>query len=140
MKTLKFPRSVVFGPLEYGGVVWESMETVQIYEHINLYLHHVKKNDEMAKLINITQDTEQFIQGMSTPIMEVNKIPTYVEDSLITSLQRLLIKNKMKISTYKQWVPQPKRKNNIVLIDYLKTKIFTITICSISITVDYIYK
>ena len=92
MKTLKFPRSVVFGPLEYGGVVWESMETVQIYEHINLYLHHVKKNDEMAKLINITQDTEQFIQGMSTPIMEVNKIPTYVEDSLITSLQRLLIK------------------------------------------------
>ena len=107
----KFSRAVVFGHIKFGGLGWESMRQVQVYEVIKLFLVHMKLNKELRSLIMVSLETEQLRQGVETPILEQStKVKEYVEQSWIVNLQKILVDHGMKIRLTTQWTPTKKRK------------------------------
>ena len=93
-----FPRGVVFTSVRYGGLGWEHMRTTQTYEFINLFLKHIKMNDEMSKLIRISLEKAQQQAGVSSPILERSTvIKPYVDNNWIYCLHKLLMEGSMTI-------------------------------------------
>ena len=114
---MKFPRQIVHGPLKYGGIGWESMRTAQILETTNLYLKHVKLDDEVGRLIKINQQTAQLIAGTGTSILDTTVPIEYVPPCWIMGLHDMLIEHKMSIVNWNEWIPQIQREDDQILMD-----------------------
>ena len=75
-----FPRAVINGPTELGGLGWEKHRTVQVYEGLNLLLRSLKRKNELGNLLRIsTIETKQLILGIGQQILDGAMIPSYAE-------------------------------------------------------------
>ena len=68
-----FPRQVVHGPKRYGGMAWESCQSVQIVEKIKFIMTHMRRDDKLGNLLKILIDTLQLKAGLSEPILVTDK-------------------------------------------------------------------
>ena len=83
----KFPRAVVFGHENFGGLGWGNTRQIQTYETIKLFLSYMKMENELSKLMRISLELEQLRQGTQKPIMEVSKkSPVYAEIGWIVNI------------------------------------------------------
>lgn len=102
----QFPRDVIFGSARLGGLEWETMRSIQVYEMINIFIEHVKMNDMLGKLLLISTETQQLIAGTEKPILCSEEEIKYVNKVWITRLRDILIENKLKIQIYNVWHPK----------------------------------
>ena len=116
----KFPRAVVFCHENSGGLGWENMRQIQVYESIKLFLTHMKLDNELSKPMRNSLELEQLRQGKAIPILEAQQeSPQYAEKSWIVNLQNLLAEQNMSIKLVDQWLPSIQRKNDKILMEIL---------------------
>ena len=65
-----FPRAVVHGPARYGGMQWETCWSLQVSEKIKFFLSHIRKSDDVGKLLQILTESVQLQAGISEPVLE----------------------------------------------------------------------
>ena len=116
----RMPRAVVFGPAQYGGMGWEEINTTAMYEATNLALKHLKRDDDVGKLIKINIETTQLLAGVGTPVLELNTCIKYLEDSWIMTLHNHLINTGMHLVTQDTWVPNIQRVNDNIIMDMVQ--------------------
>ena len=84
-----FPRAIVFGPKEYGGMQWESCHSMQVVEKIKFFITHVRRMDKIGKLIQILTETVQLCAGLHTPILETRiDWPSWTETTWISNIKQ----------------------------------------------------
>ena len=64
-----FPRKVVFGPVRFGGMAWESCLSVQIMEKINFIITHMRRMDKLGNLLKILLEVLQLQSGLCENIL-----------------------------------------------------------------------
>ena len=113
----QFPRTVCFGPKRYGGLGWEKLRSVQIYEHVLLLLRHLKMEDGVSKLMKIALDNQQLLSGISKPILESTVDIYYVEDNWIMTLRKLIIEAGIQLRIHGLFKIRPTRENDMSIME-----------------------
>lgn len=66
----KMPRAVVFGPVRYGGMRWESPYSILLHAQIKMLIGSLRLNDTVGKLIRLQLRWLQVLAGTTTPVLE----------------------------------------------------------------------
>ena len=88
-----FPRKVVFGPSELGGLEWDNFHSLKCTEQIKVVLGHLRQDTNLGKLIRINIETVQLLSGSSVPIFHMKEHLNYIEDAWIVSLHHSLVES-----------------------------------------------
>ena len=67
---MRFPRAVVFGTETYGGMGWQSMNAVQIFEKIKSFVRNIRSGTRLGSLLEIATATAQLHAGISDSILK----------------------------------------------------------------------
>jgi len=83
-----FPRAVVYGPIELGGLGIRSLYVEQGIAKISLYLRQLSSESELGKCLRIATRTQQLEAGVSWDILERPAITIpYLTTTWITALR-----------------------------------------------------
>jgi hypothetical protein len=66
------PRSIIYGPMAYGGLGITSLEVYQVTKHIELFQGHLRRCDEVATSLRIQLATQQLELGCGTFFLNNN--------------------------------------------------------------------
>ncbi len=113
----KFPRAVVFGPPEYGGLDWANIAVVVLYEKIKMFIGSVRLQDNVGRMIEIQLSWLQLIAGITIPILQMDVFLKYLPLCWMTNLHYHLVEHGLQIEVSAAWHPKPQRKNDRVLMD-----------------------
>ena len=69
---MRFPRAVVFGTSTYGGMGWESMNSIQIYEKIKSFIRNIRTSTRLGNLLQVATSTAQIHAGISDSILKTD--------------------------------------------------------------------
>jgi hypothetical protein len=64
--------AVQHGPLKLGGMEVFSLETEQGIQHTKMLLSHVKKQDQVGRMVLLSLDQLQLQAGVSWPVLSCN--------------------------------------------------------------------
>ena len=103
----KMKRTAVYAPLEYGGINFPSIETIQDQKGIALVMRQLQMGKEIALDLKILIGRAQLESGMIRPIMDDTEtmIP-YLEPGLIRHLRERLGEMKGSIVIEEIWYPE----------------------------------
>ena len=84
----KMKRIAVYAPLEYGGINYPSIETIQDQKGIGLVMRQLQLGKDISQDLRILIQTAQLESGMTTPILDdtIPRLP-YMEPGHIMHLR-----------------------------------------------------
>jgi len=111
----KTPRSIVYGPLQHGGLQVPNLYTSQGIQKIRMFLGHTRKQDRTGTILAIALGVSQQEIGIHIPILEsdYDTYSKYSSDSWIQRLWQFLHSVQAKIILQTPWVPSPRYKNDV---------------------------
>ena len=113
----KFPRAVVFGPQIYGGLSWNNIEVVLIFEKLKMLIGSIRLQDTVGRMLELQLTWIQLFVGTSVPFLEANRPFPYLPDGWLHNLQNYLLMNEITVEIYNTWVPRKQRSDDRVLMD-----------------------
>ena len=116
----KMPRAVVFGPAKYGGMQWESPYSITLYEQLKIFIGSIRLGDTVGKILKIQLQWLQIHAGTSVPIMEESTGLNYIQDCWLKALHLKMVESNVKVHIADIWIPTKIRKNDIIIMDYVK--------------------
>ena len=66
---MRFPRAVVFGSIAYGGMGWDSLFNVMLYEKVKILVKNIRKNTRLGNILRIAIETTQLHAGISDEVL-----------------------------------------------------------------------
>ena len=116
----KFPKRVLRGPQEYGGMGDPSYYTIQGYKQLQLLIGHVRDNDEVGTMIRQEIELLQITAGVSKPIMHResdSEWKHWVEPTWITAIKTFLTGINAGLHFTDEWLPACPRKGDAFIMD-----------------------
>ena len=113
----RMPRAVVYGTDQYGGMEWDAIGIVFLYEKLKLLIGSVRLQDTVGRLMNVQLSWLQLFSGISTPLFEANMVVPYLPKGWLTNLHGHLVYNNIQVVLAAGWVPSKQRSNDRVLMD-----------------------
>jgi ribonuclease HI len=113
-------RSIIHGPIKFGGVNLPHVYTYQCIGQLELFLGHIRSQDKTSELIMISISNLQLIVGSSTSFFNL-PFPQYAKwviPGWLTSLWKFLHRVNFSLQIKRQWTPIPQRENDIMLMDF----------------------
>ena len=117
------PRAVVFGPTEYGGMAWDSIIAILIFEKIKFLIGSIRLQDKVGKMMQIHLTWIQIFAGCSWPILKANKLVTYLPLGWVMVLHQYLVQYQIQVEVWGLWTPSPRRENDRVIMDIVQQQI-----------------
>jgi len=117
-------RSIVFDPLNYGGLCLPHLYTLQSLGQLTLFLGHLRVEEKMSKLICISLMHLQLLIGSTQLVLTISYKPygNWVEKGWLTSLWQFLIKVNLHVRVTNSWTPFLTREHEIALMNYFLTQ------------------
>ena len=119
----KFPRAVVFGLPIYGGMGWENIVGLALYEKLKILIGSLRLYDNLGKMIHIQLTWLQVFAGCSVPILQSKLALPYLPVSWLTNIHTQLVEHDVQVELSSGWVPSIQRHNDEVLMDIVLTQI-----------------
>ena len=119
----KMPRSVIFGPVEYGGLEWDDCLLISIYEKLKLLIGSIRLQDKLGRMLEIQLTWLQLFAGSSTPLLEEKKYICYLPEGWIKHLHKLLVDTNITVEMSNGWYPKIQRSNDRVIMDIVQSSI-----------------
>ncbi len=119
----KFPRAEVFGLAIYGGIDWENIVGLNLFEKLKMLIGSVRLQDNLGKMIMIQSTWLQVVAGCSVPLLQsITEIP-YLPVSWLTNIHSHLVENDIQVELAAGWLPSIQRSNDRVLMDIVHKQI-----------------
>jgi hypothetical protein len=117
-------RSIIHGPILYGGMNLPSLFTLQGLAQLKFLIGHLRAQDKTCKLILIAHGTLQLVVGTTTNFLNLPFNPTQIlgTSSWLMSVWYFMSKLNIKLDIKQAWLPQPPQSTDINLMDYFLTK------------------
>jgi hypothetical protein len=124
-----YPRAVVFGPRDMGGLELRDLYVEQGVAQIMLIMEHVYNETETGRLLTISLDTLQMEAGTSGLLL-MDTLPSlrYLPNCWIQSLRDFLRSNNLQLHLSAPWNFRLSRKGDAFLMDVFRTSGFFTTI------------
>ena len=116
----KMPRAVVFGPLKYGGMQWQSPYSITLYEQLKLLIGSIRLRDTVGTILRVQLQWIQLHAGTSIPLLEESHNISYLQDCWLKSLHVKMVDSQIKVVVAESWVPTKRRENDIIIMDYVR--------------------
>ena len=113
----KLPRAVVFGPAKYGGMEWENITVLTVYEKLKTLIGSIRLQDKLGQMILIKLDWLHLFAGVSTPLLTRRTIIPYLPRGWLVGIHHLLVDTDIQVEIGDRWLPTPQRKDDRVLMD-----------------------
>lgn len=113
-------RSIIFGPVEFGGLNLPDVYCSQTISQLTLFLSHLRAHDKTGRLILISMSYLQITIGSNISFLH-KPFTTYtkwIDQNWLTSLWRALHKSKLIVQVKREWRPSLPRTHDIFLMDY----------------------
>lgn len=106
-------RVPLYAPIEYGGIGYPCLESIQDKKGVTLFLRQLQWDKELAMDQRILLTVAQLESGLTSPILEETalKLP-HLEEGLISHPRTLLNVMKGKILIEDQWCPMLQREGD----------------------------
>ncbi len=113
-------RSIVFGPIKYGGLSIKTLFSIQSIGQLTLFTGHQQEKDKTATLLNISLSYTQLLAGTSASILSLpfNTYGVWLESCWLTSFWRFLQRSQLTITLTKQWLPPHVRTGDVALMEH----------------------
>jgi hypothetical protein len=114
-------RSIIFGPLEYGGITLPHLFALQSLSQLNLIIGHLRMQDKTGTLILILMSHLQLLVGFSTSFLHLPfpKYAKWLDHGWLLLVWQVLHRVKIKVMVRDQWLPTMHR-----LLHILKKQIY----------------
>ena len=119
----KFPRAVVFGPEEYGGLAWDELSVLNIYEKLKLLIGSIRLQDKLGAMFIIQLTWLQLFAGIGVPILEHDSLIPYLPEGWLTNVFTHLVTLGVKVQLSSGWLPTLQRQNDRILMDIVHSQI-----------------
>jgi len=144
----KTPRSIVYGPLQHGGLQVPNLYTSQGIQKIRMFLGHTRKQNRTGTILAIALGVAQQEIGIHIPILE-SDYETYSDfssKSWVQCLWQFLHSIHAKIILQNPWVPSPGYKNDVNIMyrvsemNISKEQKYKVNICRIYLRVYFLWE
>jgi hypothetical protein len=100
-------RSIVFGPIEYGGLAIKTLYSIQSIGQLTLYVGHGREKHKTSTLLNISLSFMQLSVGTCTSVLKLpfSTYGVWLESSWLGSFWRFLQRASLSINLTPQWLP-----------------------------------
>jgi hypothetical protein len=116
-----FPRAVVFGPREAGGLNLTHMYTEQGSQKVKTLLEHVRSESGMGNLMRYNLNWLQLHSGRSTPLLESNDEVKYLDKNWLLHARTFMIDIDTQLKIQHAWTPSIEREGDACLMDRFAT-------------------
>jgi len=113
-------RSIVFGPLRFGGLAIKSLYSLQSVGQVTLFVGHLRAQDKTSSLLRISISYLQLLAGSCRPILSL-PLKTYelwLDSCWMVSLWRFFTRSNVTAVLKQQWLPTITRIEDIALMDH----------------------
>ena len=121
----KLPRPVVFGPKQYGGMDWENVIVLSLFEKLKLLVGSIRLQDKLGKMLVIQLTWLQLFAGISVPLLEYSRDIPYLPLGWLQNIHSMLVDTGIKIEISFGWRPTPQRQEDRVIMDIVHSQIPT---------------
>jgi hypothetical protein len=113
-------RSIVFGPIKYGGLAIKTLYSIQSIGQLTLFIRHSREKDKTSTLLNISISQIQLSVGTCTSILELpfSTYGVWLESYWLVSFWRFMQRSSLRITLTPQWLPAHTRNGDIALMDH----------------------
>ena len=130
-----FPRAVVFGPVQYGGIGLKSLYSQQGYLGIKWFIKTVREESRVTELLRTLVFTTQLEAGIGTHILSSSvhrkRILQYLTPTWLTHIITFLEEHGLNLLLDNQWgwLPNLQRQEDAYLMDIFlrKTPYYTVS-------------
>jgi hypothetical protein len=111
------PRSVVFAPVEIGGVGYRSLSVEQGVGQVILLLKHIRARTTLGIFMLTTLEVYQLTAGLSRPVLEDTQVLPHTEGFWFDSVRSFLHDITGSIKLEDPWCISPLRSNDRHIVD-----------------------
>jgi hypothetical protein len=117
-------RSIVFGPIKYGGLAIKTLYSIQNIGQLTLFVGHSREKDKTSTLLNISISHMQLSVGTCTSVLQLpfSTYGAWLESYWLVSFWRFLQRASLSINLTPQWLPTHTQRGDIALIDHFVTQ------------------
>ena len=113
-----FPSAVLYGPVDYGGLEFPELYTLQDQVQFDYLLKQLRWDKMVANDLLVTLDSVQLCSGFVAPILEsVTTTLDYLEPSYIVDIRRRLAKMGAHMWIENTWSPPLQREGHCSLME-----------------------
>jgi hypothetical protein len=114
-----FPRAVVYGPIQFGGLGMKELYTECNCNRIESLLCHINMHTQLGQIMKMNLNWLQINYGTSIPTLRDFHCKKYIQHNWFTNIQQFLASNNATIDIAGLWTPKKMRAHDIVLMDQL---------------------
>jgi len=113
-------RSIVYSPLQFGGLAIKTLYSIQSIGQLPLFVGHMRLRDKTCKLLRISLSYLQLTVGSTTSILNMpsTAYDSIVETGWLKSFWTFLTRSGLSIQLTDQWLPSITREHDVVLMDH----------------------
>jgi hypothetical protein len=112
-----FPRAVVYGPKEFGGMGLPYLYSESGCIKVECILNNFKTESELSIAMRIVLIWLQLHAGSSIPILESKQLLEYIPNNWFMSVKTFIYKIDATISIKNLWTPQIFRSKDVIIMD-----------------------
>ena len=112
-----FPRWVVFGPTDLGGLEWDNAHSLKCIEQIKVIFGHFRMESHLGMLMKIELMTVNLMAGLTDCILQQSERVEYLEPSWFRSLHYSLVAIGGTIDTFGIWQQNKQREGDEFIME-----------------------
>jgi hypothetical protein len=112
-----FPRAVVYGTTDYGGLGLNQLYSTSMCQKIEIILGNVNKRSSLGEGIILNLGWVQIHSGISIPVLESFQLVLYIQPNWFNHIHLFLMQINAIIRIRGLWVPEKQRKNDKIIMD-----------------------
>ncbi len=116
----KMPRAVVFGPMKFGGLGWETPVSILLQSQLSMVIGSIRLNDMVGQMLMLQLEWLQLHSGMKTPVLESTTIIPYLPNCWLQNLHGLLVRTGIQVQIPSLWKITLRRKNDQIIMEYVQ--------------------
>ena len=113
----KMPRAVVYGPQEYGGMAWDNVLVLSLYEKIKMLVGSIRLQDKVGGMLQIQLSWLQLFAGIGTPLLQYHNAIPFLPSGWLTNVTHLLVETGVQIEFSSGWIPTPQRVEDRLIME-----------------------
>jgi hypothetical protein len=110
------PRSLIFGPTEFGGFGVRHLYTEMMGLKIDSIISHLRANKQLGQATKMNIDYLQLHTGIEAPILTSRESLTYISHNWLIQLWEFLLEINAKLDIQGLWIPKRQRRHDQFLM------------------------
>jgi hypothetical protein len=117
---ITFPKSVVHGPISFGGLGFQQLFVESNIGKIEAIICHINKKSPLGLSMITNLNWIQMHAGIGTPILKYTKNLDYIQANWFDEVRKFMVKNNTTITITLAWTPTLVREGDFFIMEKIE--------------------